>query len=83
LLQESLGITFIGILHALAQQDGHGQLGQIVTRQHIDGSTTDHGGCRIHAISEKATAIGDANGGCTHEEPPGNGAMGGSVTKAC
>ena len=49
----------MGILELFAKQDGHGQLGQVIPRQEMDGSPLDHLLGRGKPVTEKSTAIGD------------------------
>ena len=61
LTQERLGVAAVGVLHPVAAQDEHGQLGQVVTGQEVQFAAGQHLLHGREAITVEAGAVPDPN----------------------
>jgi hypothetical protein len=58
--EEGVGPAPRGVALESLPQDQHGQLGQPVAGEHVDGSAVDHLGRRGQPVAVEAGAVGDA-----------------------
>jgi hypothetical protein len=58
LCEEGLGEPAVGVLGLVLGEDEHGQLGQPVTGEHVDGAAVDHLARRRQPIAVEPAAIG-------------------------
>lgn len=61
--QKGLGVAAGGVLQTVPAEDQHGQLGEIVAGQDVQGTAGEHLAQRIEAVAVEAGGIADAEGG--------------------
>ena len=59
--QEGLGVAAIGMLHPVAAENQHGQLGQVITGQVVEPAADQHLAHRGQPIAVEPRAVPDAN----------------------
>ena len=64
------GVAGVGILLPGLPQDEHGQLGEVVTGEHVDGAALDHLPGRLHAVAVEPGGVADP------DRAAGSGAVG-------
>ena len=62
LAEEGAGVAERGILHLVAPEDEHGQLGEVVAGEHVEGAALEHLAHRGEAVAVEAGAVADEEG---------------------
>lgn len=62
LAQEGGGVPLLGVLEAAAAEDEHGQLGQVVAGEDVEGAAGEHLADGVEAVAVEAGGVADAEG---------------------